>query len=229
MGPLAGEQLRPDAPAGDVGDLENRLQIVRQMGEHGSELARLEETLAHVVLTQHRHVRPACHQAGDLAQTEHWLQDCQFTVDRRIRRALGLALAHVRDHALRRDGSGPHLAEVGFEVSTGILHTVVRAAAVDHVVVVEILARLRTARSSGATAAPFHPGVARRRPVFRSWTAFTAVMKAMSLGHSRIVVSSRPMDALSYFEATCRARKSRIRPAISSTFVSRAKWPASSR
>ena len=51
----------------------------------------------------------------------------------------------------------------------------------------------------------------------------------MSLENSRIVMSSKPMDTVSYFEATCRPRKSRIRPAISSTLVSRAKWPASRR
>jgi hypothetical protein len=36
----------------------------------------------------------------------------------------------------------------------------------------------------------------------------------MSLENSRIVVSSKPMDAVSYLGATGRPRKSRIRPAI---------------
>src|SRR5439155_13109070 len=126
MVPLAREEFGLDAPARDVGAHHDGPQLVGEAVEDGLELRPLEEALPHVVLVEHAERRAIT--AELLArQTIHPLQRGLLTVDRRVRRPLGLTLDHVLPHHLAADLARAVAAEHRSEMSDGVLDPLERA------------------------------------------------------------------------------------------------------
>src|SRR2546426_660211 len=105
--------------------------------QDGLELRPLEETLPHVVLVEHAECWAV---AAELLarQAIHPLQRGLLTVDRRVRRPLGLTLDHILRHHLAADLARAVAAERRSEMGDGVLDPLARAPTVRSVVVDEI-------------------------------------------------------------------------------------------
>jgi len=156
--PLAREELRADAPAGDIGDLGHRPERLGERGKHGTKLRRLEEALARVVLPEHRDVRPVRDLAGDLTQPEHALQCGELAVDGGVGGLRRLPYRHVRGDPVRRQVAGPRVAEVVREMPEPGFHPPQRATLVGAVVVAEHLAQVL--ERGALDLRPVHPAAA---------------------------------------------------------------------
>jgi len=73
---LSCEDFARDTPACNVGYLDDRLQVVRQMTENCSELLRLEEASPDVVLLEQRNERKLADLAGALSESKHAAERC---------------------------------------------------------------------------------------------------------------------------------------------------------
>ena len=74
-----------------MGEVDDRLQILREMPAHSLKLVAFEEPCPHVVLSQHRHER-RMHHLARAAQVEGSTQERALTVDLAVRGAGGPAL-----------------------------------------------------------------------------------------------------------------------------------------
>jgi len=85
--PLHGEHFAVDAPARDVGERHRPAEILGQMPPHALELVPLEESLANVVLSQHRDRGLTVEPFALDRERVHALQSAQFPVHGGVCRA----------------------------------------------------------------------------------------------------------------------------------------------